>query len=129
MITVTAWSNKKKLQWSFSSDDLIELFSYLINNIYVKFRGQLCKQVIDIIPMGCDCAQQVADLYLFWYDQNYIEKGLEEGNSIVHELKFCKRYIDDLFAPNISDRAREAICNDTYPSLAVQILYRLIVVI
>ena len=53
--------------------------------------------------------------YLFWYEHNYIEKGLEDGNSIVHELKFCKRYIDDLFAPNISDRAREAICNDIYP--------------
>ena len=39
----------------------------------------------------------------------------EADNNIVKELSFCKRYIDDLAAPNVSKNAISTICNDIYP--------------
>ena len=34
-----SWSSKKKGKWSFNKNDIVELFTYLMNNLYVKFRG------------------------------------------------------------------------------------------
>ena len=66
-----SWTNKCNGSWRLKCSDIIELFSFLMNNIYVKFQGRIYKQVIGI-PMGCDCAPQVADLFLYWYEHDYI---------------------------------------------------------
>ena len=50
-----------KTKWSFTCIDIIDMFKFLLDNIYVKFPGVIYKQVIGI-PIGCDCAPQVADL-------------------------------------------------------------------
>ena len=81
-----SWSDDSKLKWSLQYDDILELFRFLINNIYVKFRGNVYRQVVGI-PMGCDCAPQVADLFLYWYEYNYITKGVDSKNHIIHFLK------------------------------------------
>ena len=109
-----SWSDVKKSTWSFTQDDIINMFSFLLNNIYVKFRGVIYRQIIGI-PMGCDCAPQVADLFLYWYEHNYISRGVESGNPVVYTLKFASRYIDDLNTPNISQDIVDIICNDIYP--------------
>ena len=44
-----SWSDKKRLKWSFKYEDIIDLFKYLINNIYVKFRGVTYKQVVGML--------------------------------------------------------------------------------
>ena len=43
-----SWSDKERLKWSLEYDDIIELFKFLINNIYVKFRGKIYKQVMGV---------------------------------------------------------------------------------
>ncbi len=93
------------------------MFSFLINNIYVKFRGKIYKQVIGI-PMGCDCAPKVADLFLYWYEHNYISRAVEEPEllSVIHTLKYSSRYIDDLNVPNANENICNIICRDIYPS-------------
>ena len=90
-----SWSDKTTLNWSLSFDNIIELFKYLIDNIYVKFRGSIFKQIVGI-PMGCDCAPQVADLFLYWYEHDYISKGVIVDDPAIHLLKHASRYIDDL---------------------------------
>ena len=65
--------------------------------------------------MGCDCAPQTADLFLYWYEHSYISSGVDDNNSVVHCLKHASRYIDDLNAPNISQEVCDIICNDIYP--------------
>ena len=85
-----SWSDDSKLKWSLQYDDILELFRFLINNIYVKFRGNVYRQVVGI-PMGCDCAPQVADLFLYWYEYNYITKGVDSKNHIIHFLKFLPK--------------------------------------
>ena len=109
-----SWSDKTRLNWSLSFDDIIELFKYLIDNIYVKFRGSIFKQIVGI-PMGCDCAPQVADLFLYWYEHDYISKGVLVDDPAIHLLKHASRYIDDLNVPNIDSNICESICYDIYP--------------
>ena len=51
---------KKKSKWSFTKVEIVEMYSFLMDNIFVKFGGKIFKQVIGI-PTGCDCAPKVAD--------------------------------------------------------------------
>ena len=109
-----SWSNKNKGNWVLKCADIIEMFTFLINNIYVKFQGKVYKQVIGV-PMGCDCAPQVADLFLFWYEHDYISRMVTDNNNIVTKFKHCKRYIDDLNIPNCTQEISQIITNDIYP--------------
>ena len=109
------WTSvKRPKSWTYKCDDIIDMFKFLLDNIFVKFRGQIYRQIIGI-PMGCDCAPQVADLFLFWYEHDYISRGVEDKNPVVYALKFASRYIDDLNTPNISPNIVDSICNDIYP--------------
>jgi hypothetical protein len=65
--------------------------------------------------MGCDCAPQVADLFLYWYEHNYVLEGVDVDDPTVHCLKYASRYIDDLNVPNINDEICESIIYDIYP--------------
>ena len=87
-----------------------------MNNIYVKFRGKIYKQVIGI-PMGCDCAPKVADLFLYWYEHDYISKAVTKPEllSMIHVLKYCSRYIDDLNVLNASEEICRIVCKEIYP--------------
>ena len=85
-----------------------------MNNNYVKFQGRIYKQVIGI-PMGCDCAPQVADLFLYWYENDYISRGVTDNNNIISKFKYCSRYIDDLNIPNCNQDICNIISNDIYP--------------
>ena len=89
-----SWSAKKKGKWSLTIDNIIEMFKFLMNNIFVKFGRKIYQQVIGI-PMGCDCAPKIADLFLYWYEHNYISEAVDNPNlqAIVHILKYCSRYI------------------------------------
>ena len=111
-----SWSSKKKDKWSFNKNDIVELFTYLTNNIYVKFRGKIYKQVIGI-PMGCDYAPKVADLFFYWYEHDYISKAVNkpEQLSVIHVLKYCSGYKDDLNVPNASEEICRIVCKEIYP--------------
>ena len=65
--------------------------------------------------MGCDCASQIADLFLYWFEHSYIAKGVDSKNPAIHYLQYASRYIDDLNVPNISSDICKTICNDIYP--------------
>ena len=48
-----------------NKDDVLSLSEYLLNNIYVKYRDNIFRQVIGV-PMGTDCAPDLANLFLFF---------------------------------------------------------------
>ena len=70
------------------------MIKFLMNNVFVKFKGNIYQQVIGI-PMGCDCAPKKADLFLCWYEHNYISEleAVDNPNiqAIIHILKYCSR--------------------------------------
>lgn len=91
------------------------MFELLLDNIFVKFRGMIYKQIIGI-PMGCDCAPQVAVQVLFWYEHDYISHGVTDECSVFNPLRCASRYIDDLNTPNICNNIVGKIYDDIYPS-------------
>ena len=43
-----------------------EAFSFLLDNIYIRFGSKLYRQIVGI-PMGNNCAPLVVDLFFFFY--------------------------------------------------------------
>ena len=44
-----------------------------MENIYVQFEGRVYQQIVGI-PMGKNCAQLIADLFLFCYERDFMSK-------------------------------------------------------
>ena len=55
---------------SLDESKLVELTEYLIGKVYDKAGNNVYRQNIGI-PMGTDCAPQLANLYLFHHDYSY----------------------------------------------------------
>ena len=51
---------------------------FLVDNIYVRFGGQLFRQMVGI-PMETNCAPLSADLFLCSYENEFLDKLIKEG--------------------------------------------------
>jgi hypothetical protein len=61
-----------------------------IDNIFVSFGGILFQQVVGI-PMGTNCAPLLADLFLYSYESEFLQKLVKDP--LVTPVKdFCVRY-------------------------------------
>ena len=58
---------------SLDKSKLVELTEYLIDNVYVKAGNRVYRQTIGI-PMGTDCAPQLANLYLFHHEYMFLNE-------------------------------------------------------
>ena len=66
----------------------------------VKYGDKIFRQIIGI-PMGTDCAPDLANLFLFAYEYKYIMDLIDKGKSDELRLfRFVHRYIDDLIILN-----------------------------
>ena len=75
------WSDipsKSSCSTNIKEDKLIEMLEFLIDNIYIKVGKDIFRQQIGI-PMGTDCASFLANLFLFYYEYNYM-KDLIKSN-------------------------------------------------
>ena len=84
---------------SFTCDDLCDMLSFLINNIYVIFGDTIMRQVIGI-PMGTDCAPLLADLFLHSYEAKFLSDLIKDKKTrhVARIFNRTDRYIDDLFS-------------------------------
>ena len=74
------------------------MIEFLVDNIYVRFGGQLFRQMVGI-PMGTNCAPLLADLFLYSYEND--DKLIKEGKrKLVRKFSLSYRYIDDLIPFN-----------------------------
>ena len=97
----------------YTANDICKMIEFLVDNIYVRFGGQLFRQMIGI-PMGTNCAPLPADLFLYSYENEFLDKLIKEGKrklSRKFNLSYC--YIDDLISFN-NKRSKEFI-SDIYP--------------
>lgn len=81
-----------------SCDDLMELVTFLVNNIFIMNGGVIRRQVVGL-PMGTNCAPKLANLYLYTYESSFIDRvthvlGLEAAR-LFH--LYC-RLIDDVMS-------------------------------
>ena len=92
--------NVSKSKVQFSKDTLLECLTYLIDNSYVTYQGQIYRQVIGI-PMGTNAAPQIANVYLHVYEYKYIKLLIEQGDTEnLKRLQDTFRYQDDLIVFN-----------------------------
>ena len=84
----------------YSADQICRMVEFLIDNIFVKFGGCLCHQVIGI-PMGMNYAPLLADLFLYSYESEFLDNMIRGGHGkLARSFNLCYRYIDDLIVFN-----------------------------
>ena len=84
----------------FTADSICEMIEFLIDNIFVQFGGRLFRQVIGI-PMGTNCAPLLADLFLYSYENEFLDNMIRSGHKrLARSFNLCYRYIDDLIVFN-----------------------------
>ena len=55
------------------------MIEFLVDNIYIRFGGQLFRQMVGI-PMGTNCAPLLADLFLYSYENEFLDKLIRAIN-------------------------------------------------
>ena len=67
------------------------------------------------IPMGTNCAPLLADLFLYSYENEFLDKLIKEGKRmLVRKFNLSYRYIDDLISFN--DKRFKEFIYDIYPN-------------
>ena len=56
----------------YTADKICKMIEFSIDNIFVQFGGRLFRQVIGI-PMGTNCAPLLADLFLYSYENEFLD--------------------------------------------------------
>ena len=79
-----------------TADNICKMIEFLIDNIFVKFRGCLFRQVIGI-RMGTNCAPLLADLFLYLNENEFLDNMIRSGHMrLARIFNLCYRYTDDL---------------------------------
>ena len=97
----------------YTANDICKMIEFLVDNIYVRFGGQLFRQLIGI-PMGTNCAPLLVDLFLCSYESEFLDKLVKEGKrKLARKFNLSFHYTDDLISFN-NKRFKEFI-SDIYP--------------
>jgi hypothetical protein len=84
----------------YSEVEIKKMLEFLIDNIYVVVGGQVFQQSVGI-PMGTNCALLLADLFLYSYEAEFIQKLLHEKKKyLAVAFNSTFRYIDDVLSIN-----------------------------
>ena len=77
-----------------------KMIEFLIDNIFVQFGGCLFHQVIGI-PIGTNCAPLLADLFLYSYENEFLDNMIRSGHRrLARSFNLCCRYINNLIVFN-----------------------------
>ena len=97
----------------YAANDICKMIEFLVDNIYVRFGGQLFRQMVGI-PMGTNYAPLLADLFLYSYENEFLDKLIKEGKrKLARKFNLSYRYIDDL--TSISNKRFKEFISDIYP--------------
>ena len=93
---------------------MCDALHYLLDNIFIRFGSKLYRQIVGI-PLGTNCAPLVADLFLFWYERDFM-LSLSDNNQadIIEAFNSTSRYLDDLL--NIDNPYFEQMVCQIYPT-------------
>ena len=80
----------------YTANDICKMIEFFVDNIHDRFGGQLFQQMVGI-PMGTNCAPLLADLFLYSYENEFLDKLVKEGKrKLARKFNLSYRYIDDL---------------------------------
>ena len=84
----------------YTVNEICQMIEVLVDNIYVRFGGQLFQQMVGIL-MGTNCAPLLADLFLYSYENEFFDRLIKEGKrKLARKFSLSYRYIDDLISSN-----------------------------
>ena len=84
----------------YPANDICKMTEFLVENIYVRFGGQLFRQMVGIF-MGTNCAPLLADLFLYSYENKFLDKLIKEGKrKLARKFNLSFRYVDALISFN-----------------------------
>ena len=66
----------------YTANDICKMIEFLVDNIYIRFGGQLFRQMVGI-PMGTNCAPLLADLFLYSYENEFLDKLIKAKESLL----------------------------------------------
>ena len=96
-----------------SCQNVCDVLSYLLDNIYNSFGNKLHRQ-IDGIQKGTNCDPLVADLFLFCYERDFMTSFSDDNQeNIIEAFKSISRYLDNLLY--IDNPYFEGMVNQIYP--------------
>ena len=108
-----------------TANGICKMIRFLVDNIYVRFRGQLFRPMVGI-PMRTNCALLLADLFLCSYKNEFLDKLIKEGNesllerSITHIVTLITSFNNKRFNEFISDiYLKELTISETTESTSV----------
>ena len=87
----------------YAANYILKMIEFLVDNIYVRFGGQLLRQMVGI-PMGKNCTPLMADLFLYSYDNEFLHQliigNLRSKKKLGSNERAWKMQTNDLNAPN-----------------------------
>ena len=84
----------------YTADYIWKMIEFLIDNIFAQFGSRPFGQVIGI-PMRTNCAPLLADLFLYSYENEFLDNMIKGGHTrLARSFNLCYRYIDDLIVFN-----------------------------
>ena len=96
----------------YTANDDCKMIEFLVDNIYVRFGGQLFRQMVGI-PMGTNCAPLLADLFLYSCENEFLDKLIKEDKrKLAQKFNLSYHYIDDLISFN--NKRFEEFISDIY---------------
>ena len=63
----------------YTADNICKMIEFLIDNIFVQFGGRLFHQIIGI-PVGMNCSPLLADLFLYSYENEFLDNMIRSGH-------------------------------------------------
>jgi len=91
----TTWQSKGT-----PKKNIVSMIKFLINNIFIEFEGRNFQQTVGI-PMGTFCSPLLSDLFLHFFEAQFIQELLckgEKKEAQSFNYTFC--YIDGLLNNN-----------------------------
>ena len=84
----------------YTADNICKMIEFLVDNIFVQFGWRLFRQATGI-PMGTNSAPLLADLFLYSYENEFLDNMIRNGHRrLARSFNLCYRYIDDLIVFN-----------------------------
>jgi hypothetical protein len=70
--------------YNYSEADIKSMLGFLVDNIYLVFGDPVFQQSVGI-PVGTNCAPLLAELFLYSYEAEFVQKLLRDNNKKINK--------------------------------------------
>ena len=108
-----------------SCQNVCDALSLFLDNIYIRFGTELYRQIVGI-PMGTNYVPLVADLFLFFYERDFMKDRSNDNQAdVIKAFNSTSRYLDDLLNTWPSKAKKDAYFSSPEPKAQGElIVYR-----